>query len=1540
MKKIFLLLLLSGVPLAAGIPFYVKQERVQLPGRSIEVGVQGNTEGLVLTVYKIGTPELFLAQQNDIHQLRIEDTPLRADLNRAIQISQAAEKPQVHGDVAEGRVDFEYIKSLAAKIRPAEEASFDGYSPVSLKVDKPGLYLIEAVRENYVTYSLALCSDLALLVRRSTDRVLVYAVDRNSGKPRANADVWIYRGGKVLAQGKSDGQGIFVAAIAYTPHLFVMARDGENFTADDPAFFPALVDSYRAYLFTERPLYLPGEKVFFKGIVRANIAGEYATPKDATEVSYRALDARKNEIASGKAGLNEEAAFAGEFKLPKSFALGNCTLEVTCGSRRFQTEFRAEEFEKPKFIVAVKPDVTAMVMGNKAHYSVSGRYYSGGKVEEGSVKYQLYRSRFHQPLFKDAGLAGFYSKGEYRSFKAELLDSGEAKIVDSECRLSFDTARSDFSYHLRLQVFVIDPSGNSAGSSGSIAVAPADTRMDLTTNKELYSIEEQIEIAVKAVDLAEKPVSADFRLELVRKGREYPKGGHAGLPGEIPQVQGSAVAPEKFYTTSGKTGANGLAVVEVPAIRAGEIDVALYAQDEKGNAIHVVKTVWVESGKEPILYSGRSIRLVADKKAYQRGDVAEVLVILPMADVTPLITIENVSVMEYRVEHFPNNAGVIRIAVADAMTPNVYVKVGAVYKNGYVEAEKMLVVPPVEKMIRLAVTPDKSGYGPGEEARFDIFATDYYGNPVSTDLALAVVDASIYALAPDGNAPLLNFFYPLRRPNVAAASSIVQLSYDYARETGRIPITKKTETPDKPKALSRDGDSDDMEAGGDDSEELLDFPGPRVDLAREVRPEVASPPSPPSPDPEKKQDTAQSEDQISERELFETTAAWFAFVRTGPDGKGEVKLRWPDNLTDWQVTARAIDERTHIGELVAEVSTRKPVMAAVTYPPFLVEGDNLNLQIAARNATEIKRKMKLTAKATGGVALDKKASLTKEVAAGKWLRFAATLKATSPGDAILSVSVSADEHADAEKRTFPVLAHGVRQSKGVSGVLRDKITTIPMAFEALPGAKDVVLTVRVTPGYVAAIQESLGMLMEYPYGCTEQTMSRFMPNLAATEVLKKLELNSPLPPQELKRYVDAGVARLHQLQNQDGGWGWWRNDSLPMMSAYVASGLGRAHALGYEVSGDVRARAAGFLAAKLESTATTYAEKAYILYALSLNDALPDSGIDKVFDDEERLKADPYTLSLLALALAQTGRAPEAKVLVKELAGHAQMAGDAGVYWGNATACRWDEDAAETTAMALRAFIKIAPEHELIPPALDWLMSQRKGRGWRSTKDTAEAVLTLCTYLSLRRQARGEGETVEVRVGESAQKIQVSDTTETAVFSGDALSGKVVISCDNPGQLFYSAYLEYFTAEAPIRPAAAGISIERSYHLAVPSAGTIVHRELPEQLAPGQTVMVTLTVTVPRELDFVMVEDHIPATAQAVRDDRDIEVPGATWDHREFHLEKTVFFFTRLPPGNHTVHYFLRTVHTGLFHALPASASLMYYPEIRGNSAEAMFAVK
>ncbi len=172
--------------------------------------------------------------------------------------------------------------------------------------------------------------------------------------------------------------------------------------------------------------------------------------------------------------------------------------------------------------------------------------------------------------------------------------------------------------------------------------------------------------------------------------------------------------------------------------------------------------------------------------------------------------------------------------------------------------------------------------------------------------------------------------------------------------------------------------------------------------------------------------------------------------------------------------------------------------------------------------------------------------------------------------------------ADAVEITLPVYRYSTPEVVGTSGQVgpgetRLESILVPANAEPDRGGLDVM----VEPSLAAGMRGGLSYLEHYPYECVEQTMSRFLPNVATYLALSELGIERPGLKAQLEQEVSVGLQKIYGKQHIDGGWGWWQtDDSNVVVSAYVIFGLAKAREAGFAVDSTVLNRGTQFLTAE------------------------------------------------------------------------------------------------------------------------------------------------------------------------------------------------------------------------------------------------------------------------------------------------------------------------------------------------------------------------
>ena len=627
------------------------------------------------------------------------------------------------------------------------------------------------------------------------------------------------------------------------------------------------------------------------------------------------------------------------------------------------------------------------------------------------------------------------------------------------------------------------------------------------------------------------------------------------------------------------------------------------------------------------------------------------------------------------------------------------------------------------------------------------------------------------------------------------------------------------------------------------------------------------------------------------RSNFADTALWLPNLKTDANGEATAEIIFPDSLTTWRVRGFGITADTKVGDAKTTAITSKGLIVRLQAPRFFVERDEVVLSANVHNY--LKKSKKVTAElmvpadlfAPLAEAKAKKdqdgylhLTVSGKVAANDELRFDWPVKVLKEGTARITVKALTDEESDAMQLVFPVLVHGVSKTVAQSGAFRvdangERALTLDLPEEINP--EQTKLEVTLSPSLGGVMIDALPYLIGYPYGCVEQTMSRFYPAVLVRDSLKKMGTDlekigaqrkqtnaeglkkrlavsgdSPVyDSKELDRMVRAGLQRIYNFQHDDGGWGWWREDeSSPFQTAYVVMGLQTAQDAGVSVSGNVLQNGKNYLQQSIRRELKKpkdkqylggYETQAYVAYVLALTKMDANDEQKKWLDElyEKRGETNNYGRSLLALTFKLRGDEGRAKMLLQNILQFAAQDETNDTAWIRTPQQGWwfwwNNDI-ETNAWVLKALTAIEPQSELAPRLVKWLLNNRKnGYYWRSTRDTALVISGMVDYMKVSGESAPDY-TLTVKLdGTPVKELRVTKENfftfdnRIALYGLQVAPGKhtLTVEKNGSGALYYSAYLSYFTKEEDVKGAGNELEIKREYFRLKPRVEKVVVQE-------------------------------------------------------------------------------------------------------------------
>jgi hypothetical protein len=747
---------------------------------------------------------------------------------------------------------------------------------------------------------------------------------------------------------------------------------------------------------------------------------------------------------------------------------------------------------------------------------------------------------------------------------------------------------------------------------------------------------------------------------------------------------------------------------------------------------------------------------------------------------------------------------------------------------------------------------------------------------------------------------------------------------------------------------------------------------------------------------------AQEGPDLSVRSEFADTAYWNPSVTTDASGRAKVELTLPDNLTTWVMRGVGLTSDTKAGEATVEVIATKPLLVRPVTPRFFVVGDVAELAANISNNTDAPLDVQVGLTTTG---LTVTGELTKTVQIPARGETKVTWSATAADvtQADLVFTAISGQYGDASKPrlatgpegSLPVYRYSAPEVVGTGGQLevagsRTEVVALPPNIDERRGE----LTVRLDPSLAAGMRDGLDYLEHFEYECTEQTVSRFLPNVLTSRALKQLGVQNTELEAKLPALVEEGLNRLYQHQHEDGGWGWWMDtESNPHVSAYVMFGMIKAKESGYSVRDDVLTRGLEYLSTQLVATGSANErvglsvaqadQQAWLLFVLGEGGRSDAAKLAELFEGRDKLSH--YAHAFLAMALQKSGATTDdarIKALLSDLNNAAIMSAT-GAHWEENEHDWWSMNTdTRSTAIILGALVRLDPKNQLNPNVVRWLMVARKDGIWETTQETAWSLISLTDWMAYTGELKAdydyalwinEQEQASGHIGEADVQTPITLRFKVADLLRDTGNKLTIGRGDGGGRMYYTAHLRAFLPVEEIQALDRGVVVRRRYTLASCEEGP----RCPEvrEAKVGDVLRVELSIIAPNDLYYLAVEDPIPAGAEAidpnlattslieqgptaepmpvepmiegdvarettVTSSSFIHPPWWSWYSRtEMRDEKVALFADYLPKGSYLFSYTVRATLPGEYRVIPTTAGEMYFPEVYGRADGLIFKI-
>ncbi len=1411
-------------------------------------------------------------------------------------------------------------------------------------------------------------TDLAISAKLSRFGGLVWVTRLSDGKPVAGAHVGIREkdGAEVFAA-TTNAQGIaIIPAGKYSPVSedgnadeggLVIARAGDDWTFRrvselvDGWRFGAAVDMKAdlapfGMLITDRGVYRPGETVKVKGIFREPLPRGTRTPVGA-EVTFTAFDPGGAQILEKKMNLGPFGDFSIDVPIVAGIKLGSLGLHADVPSKdgshgSASGSVELAEYRPAEFKVGVEPSKPSFIRGDKASFTTRGDYLFGAPMSAGSVHYTITRSRssFSPPgaddlVVDDETFARDLPDtseraGEFQSGDGDLSQKGDY-LASSTLAMPHQVGPETVTFESEVQ----DISRQAISGRTTAVVHPGEFYVAMKPPKDFF-VTKGLPVAIQVAAIepsGKKRVGANIKIDLVHRSWQT-------------VVESRGDAGGHYESKSVDTIVQSCAVVSTASLAACNLtptDPGYYifhatGKDSRGNPLASSTSLYVVGDATNLgwaMEDSAKVELITDKKSYEVGDTATVLVKNPFKESEAIVTLERAGIYSQSRQTLVGAMPTLKFPITADLAPNAFVSVEIVrgrskappesgadvgaptFRMGYAQ----LTVNPEARRLHVVVTPKNADMRPGGEVEADIAVTDRAGKGVRSNVTFYAVDEGVLMLT--------DYHTPDPIPVFTAPRALNVFAIETRDDLARVFLT----------SLGNTGADKGGEGGGGG---------------------------------------------MATRQDFRSTAYFEPNVIT-ENGKAHVRFKLPDSLTTYRLMAVAAAEDDRFGFAESHVTSSRKLMARPEMPRFLRSGDSIDAGVIITSKGMGAQNVEVNV-AVEGIELrgDAKKMIALPADGSVEVRF--PFIAAKSGTANFTFTAKAGGEGDSVQITreieTPLSMEAVALYGDTKSASGEKLGDLKAMRDDVGG-----LEVKLASSALVGLDDGVEQLLEYPYGCTEQLTSRLVPFVAAASLGADGAIQLP---KNLPSIVNDAIAKIAKNQLDDGGFGYWvdSRSSIPWLTAYALWGLHQASTHGYSVPSDVLENARAYVHRDLTQRARIaswdYSEEAFELDVLA-DVGAPDAGeMNRLYDVRERMPL--FARALLAHAMATVKMdAKERAELLRDVDNHLRVTGAGATVaenLGDEYAPLLDSSA-RTTAFVIRALIADDPKNELVSRLARGLLAMRHGGTWRSTQETAWALVALDEYRKAQEasvpnfDARfflGDDKIFDAAFHQRSYGAKSDSIGAAKLFSSGASGSTLAFQVDGSGTLFYEARLRYSKKEMPTTPLDRGFYVRKVVRSLKPDALADALKSVPAtssvRAAGGDLVLVDLFVVTPDPRENVVIDDPLPAGLEAVQstfatsaqsqdvtdageegdqDDQDAssddEVAagrgtGFAWYHREFRDDRVLTFVDHMPAGLFHYRYLARATTFGTYVVPPTRAECMYEPETFGRTAGATFEVK
>ncbi|MDW8304604.1 MAG: alpha-2-macroglobulin family protein [Acidobacteriota bacterium] len=1304
------------------------------------------------------------------------------------------------------------------------------------------------------------------------------------------------------------------------------------------------------FVFDDRKIYRPGEEVNVKGYLRIQEKRKLtniSAPKEVEYIDYSVEDSQRNEIAKGTIRLNSFGAFDFKFKIPDNASTGQAIISLKAstlleiGNSNTTQYFQIQEFRRPEFEVKTKVlSETPHILKNDILVLLEAQYYAGGGLPDAPVTWTANtiatnytppnRSDYIFGIWQPWWIPQKSSSTETVSFQGKTDHLGKHIL-----KIQTEEALPARPFLIKVSGAVEDLNRQRWSSSTSFLLHPSSFYIGLKTNKTFIQKGETLTIEAIVTDIDGNFTTgqnAQIKAELYNW--QFIKGKWQEVI--IDEQVCNFVSSENPFKCNFKTQKSGR----------WQIKAKVFDEMERANETEL--NVWIAGGIIPQTtetLQKEEIKLIPDKKEYQIGEMAEILVISPIVNAKGFLTLSQNGIFKVEPISLEGPSTVLKIPIEETYLPNFHVQLNlsGISDEGekgtkpvFAEGRINLSVSLKSRNLKVTVKPEQKNLSPGDSTKIHLEIRNHENKPLqNAEVAVVVVDESVLALTEYKIPNPLDIFYQ---------EIISYLVGDDLRKhviLGKYDKNQKTLKMHSVESLSLEvfASIRSTGSGSESGYAMADALGTSPILVRTD---------------------------------FSPLALFAPSVTTDSNGKAEINIKLPDNLTRYRITAVAVDKSGKLYGIAEDTLTaRKPLMVRPSAPRFMNFGDRIQFPVILQNQTDKDLKVNVAIRASNAL-INGVAGKSITVPANDRIEVRFPVSTVKAGSANFQIVAVSDKLADAAQLTLPVLTPATSESFATYGS-SDKDETIVQPVRIPDNIYNQFggLEITTSSTQLQELTDAFIYICEYPFESSESIASRMISIAALYDVLKAFKVEGMPDERKVKERFEKDIEILSSRQRSDGSFGLWKAQEerfrYPFVTVHVTHALMLARAKGYKVPNEMLKKALE----NIKSIEVSFDEwhkkykklgwtvSAYALYVRSLNqDAdvakaksiLKEAGIENL-----PFEAIGWILSVLSQNKKDAEEEAIKRYLMNKVAESSKTAHFVTEYEDGKWLIMHSNRRAD--AVILEALIKADPQNDLIQKLLRGLLEHRKKGRWSNIQENVFVLLALKKYFDTYESTSPDlvarlwlGDKL---IDEQNFKGRISDSKHIRIpmsyFSQKAT--QITLQRKGQGRLYYRIGIKYAPSNLRLEPADYGFTVLRTYE-AIDSPDDV--RKMNDGtwlIKAGARVRVKLTMVASSKRYHVALVDYLPAGLEVLNpalavteslpnqqmDSATANFLGWWWkrnwfEHQNLRDDRVEVFSSLVWGGVFEYSYFARATTIGDFIVPPSRAEEIYSPETFGRS--------